>query len=90
MKYFIFTAILLLLQFYLDNEIYAFGGKKPEEEKTTINQTTTPNDPKINRCICPMVYMPVCGEDKNTYSNSCQASCAKVKVQSVGECPETK
>ena len=29
-------------------------------------------------CICPRIYMPVCGVDKRTYSNACTAGCAWV------------
>lgn len=37
-------------------------------------------------CLCPAVFNPVCGVDGETYSNSCQASCASVDVRSEGMC----
>lgn len=91
MKYILFSALLILIQFFIDVEILAFGGKSPENQSKE-NQTTssTSEGKKIERCLCPMIFMPVCGEDQKTYPNSCQATCAGVKVNSPGECPETK
>ncbi len=37
-------------------------------------------------CVCPENYEPVCGVDKNTYSNSCKAKCAGVGVAYSGKC----
>lgn len=40
---------------------------------------------KAKACTCVKIYMPVCGEDKKTYGNTCEADCAGVKYTQ-GEC----
>merc|ERR1712128_295910 len=47
------------------------------------NTTTEPS------CICPAVFLPVCGADGQTYSNTCTAACGGSKVACEGECPCT-
>jgi len=36
--------------------------------------------------VCPLIYMPVCGCDKKTYNNSCEAHRARVNEDYKGVC----
>lgn len=41
--------------------------------------------PDVKKCVCIQLWMPVCGENGKTYSNSCFANCAGVKYKQ-GSC----
>lgn len=43
----------------------------------------------LERCDCPGVLAPVCGEDGNTYINRCEARCAQTRIASPGACVDT-
>ncbi len=45
------------------------------------------NPKKSVNCICAQIWKPVCGENGKTYSNTCVANCAHVKVAKKGQCP---
>lgn len=42
--------------------------------------------PPRQNCICPAIFQPVCGVNGRTYSNACQAKCARVRIRHRGPC----
>ena len=40
----------------------------------------------VEGCMCTRQYDPVCGCDKKTYGNACEANCAGIKNFTKGEC----
>jgi len=57
---------------------------------TDLPQTADAGEDGIDSCegcACPRIFVPVCGEDGNTWPNACEAQCADVEIASVGPCP---
>lgn len=76
----------------LVERLNSLKGKESQEIIQNIIIKLNEHDEIINRSrheqgvVCIQVYDPVCGEDGKTYSNSCFASAANVRVKYKGEC----
>jgi hypothetical protein len=46
-----------------------------------------PKDAVNANCICPGVIVQVCGCNKVTYENACQAQCDGITTYTMGKCP---
>lgn len=61
--------------------------KETIEESEKISPETKKEISEIKpRKICVMVWNPVCGKDKKTYSNECFAKAAGVEIDHMGSC----
>ena len=61
----------------------------PKSEVPVAVGPITGTTPKARDCVCIKLWMPVCGSDKKTYGNACEAKCANV-TYTMGECPKEK
>ncbi len=68
------------------NNLFVVSSLEPWTQNISYDTLTVS---VILNCICPAVEAPVCGVDGNTYSNSCEASCANVEIAYDGMCLPT-
>jgi hypothetical protein len=78
-KTFLITLILILTS-------NLAGCSEIKVKKLNQNKPNKTHD--INTCLCPMIWMPVCGKDNKTYSNGCSAKCAGVDFE-MGDCSKS-
>lgn len=79
-KYSVFTLLLLLLS------LSAFKCEENSQAEIVL-ETDCFDSSKVNdEATCVMVYSPVCGCDKKTYSNSCEATKNGILKYTDGEC----
>jgi hypothetical protein len=90
MKNLFITLLFVLLTSCAANST-ATPEKNPEVSPSVTKEEIKAPDlkGKITSCTCVKIWMPVCGENKKTYGNSCEADCAGVKY-TAGECKKTK
>ncbi len=89
MKKIISLIIFILISFSVACSTEQKLISKPEVEKTEMKKPFRDLSKVAKECICIMLWMPVCGDDKKTYGNACQAQCQGVAF-TVGECQATR
>lgn len=84
-------ALIFFPKQNLDNRSRA-SEVKPTPSTVTLPITVTPKPTKtiVPETACTDLYMPVCGNNNVTYSNSCEANKAGVAVSTQGACKPAK
>ncbi|PZC74808.1 hypothetical protein B5X24_HaOG207151 [Helicoverpa armigera] len=39
---------------------------------------------RIFNCVCPRIYLPVCGSNSQSYTNACKMNCLNMKLKLTG------
>ena len=72
----------LISLFFIIQTLFISSCTSNEEKALPLKPSpsvSTPLTEKIKSCTCVEMWMPVCGENGKTYSNTCFANCAGVK-----------
>lgn len=83
-------------KFYSNHCMAKAAGEKAEDIKKGSCQKVEKTSPKkpenIDKavCVCPMIWMPVCGVDGKTYGSACNARCEKVVIKHKGSCKKVE
>ena len=91
MKNLVFTLLVLTLTACTTpsaDKVESTPAATPVAKDSAKKSEALPGASKKGReCICTRLWMPVCGADKKTYSNACEADCAGVKY-TAGACKD--
>ena len=60
------------------------------EELMEVHKKEQALKAQLKDCMCVKMYMPVCGKNKVTYGNVCEAKCAGIEDYTMGTCESQK
>ncbi len=83
-----FAFLFSIFSFSLVASCTSCSQKQAHLQATPEVVKTEEEKKEVKSCICTKEFQPVCGEDKNTYSNACSAECLDIKIVHNGACIE--